>query len=320
MFLTVGICTWNRSKLLHQTLSSLEDLMIPDKVRWEVLVVNNNCTDDTDEVIALHEGRIPLRRVFEPTPGKSHALNLAVREARGDYILWTDDDVLVEPGWLQGYAEAFERWPDASIFGGPIRPWFPNTPPAWLKKVLPSVATAYAVRDFGEEELLLSKKAVPFGANMAVRMREQREYLYDTRLGPRPGSALRGEESHMVRKMLENGAEGRWVPGAVVRHYIPENRQTMKYLASYYKGAGEVLALLRQAEYADSVRFFGRPLELYGKALSEEIKYRIRRVTSKPEKWVHNMKRAHVAWGLLWASAHVTPPNVAQPEDGLESR
>ena len=100
MRVTIAICTWNRCDLLRQTLERMTGLMQPPGTEWELLVVNNNCTDGTDQVLSGFEGRLPLRRVFESRPGQSNARNAAVGAARGEFILWTDDDVLVDPNWL----------------------------------------------------------------------------------------------------------------------------------------------------------------------------------------------------------------------------
>src|SRR4051812_4932182 len=108
---TVAICTWNRSALLDRTLTSMRHLVIPEGVEWEILVVNNNCTDDTDDVLSRHFAGLPLRRVFEPRQGLSNARNAAIDVAAGELICWTDDDVLVDPGWLSAYVEAASRWP-----------------------------------------------------------------------------------------------------------------------------------------------------------------------------------------------------------------
>src|SRR5262249_21230021 len=115
---SVIICTWNRARLLDMTLEHFARLRVPAGVEWELVVVNNNSTDDTDAVLQRHEGRLPLRRLFEPRPGKSFAANLALAEARSDLILWTDDDVHVDPDWLAEYVAAARAWPDASFFGG----------------------------------------------------------------------------------------------------------------------------------------------------------------------------------------------------------
>ncbi len=106
MSTTIAICTYNRSSLLDKTFAQLRHLDVAGCGEWEILVVNNNCSDDTDAVIQRHSDVLPLRRLSEPRPGKSYAANLAVQEARGDVILWIDDDVLVDPGWLGAYVRA----------------------------------------------------------------------------------------------------------------------------------------------------------------------------------------------------------------------
>ncbi|HVY60714.1 MAG TPA: glycosyltransferase, partial [Planctomycetota bacterium] len=243
MNVTVAICTWNRAELLRQTLAEIAKMRIPAGARWEVLVVDNNSTDATPSVVASFEGRLPARRVFEPRPGKSHALNRAAREARGDYILWTDDDALVAEDWLVEYGEAFRRWPDAAVFGGAVEPWFAAEPPAWLRRAWPRVAHAYAARDPGPETRPIEPHFAPFGVNLAVRASEQRRFLYDPALGPRPNSALRGEETSLVRAMLEAGVRGWWVPTARVRHYIPAERLTIGYLRGFFFGQGQFWGL-----------------------------------------------------------------------------
>src|SRR5512143_830758 len=104
--LTVAICTWNRSALLEQTLERMTRLVAPSGCTWELLVINNNSTDATESVIARFEARLPIRGVFETQPGLSNARNRAVREAGGEYVLFTDDDVLVDPDWLVAYNAA----------------------------------------------------------------------------------------------------------------------------------------------------------------------------------------------------------------------
>src|SRR5581483_541916 len=106
MHVTVAICTWNRCKLRDQTLAQFQNLRIPEGVTWELLVVNNNCTDQTDLVLENYRSRLPLRRLFEPKQGHCHARNCAVAAATGELLLWTDDDVLVNPEWLAAYVAA----------------------------------------------------------------------------------------------------------------------------------------------------------------------------------------------------------------------
>ncbi len=130
----------------------MRKLRIPDGSDWELLVVNNNSTDATDETIGRHAKNLPIRRIFEPRQGKSHACNTAVAAARGDLLLWTDDDVLVDPDWLSAYSSAARRWPNAVCFGGPVTPWYECPPPRWIEEHRGLLQGMLAVRDYGTEE------------------------------------------------------------------------------------------------------------------------------------------------------------------------
>ena len=242
MLLTVAICTWNRAQLLRQTLECMTTLAAPGSNAWELLIVNNNSDDSTDDVIGEFVSRLPIRALWEGAAGLSNARNAAVSSAYGDYIIWTDDDVLVAPNWLGAYASAFELHPDAVVFGGPIKPWFNDTPPSWLTEALHEVEPAYAIRDFEFGDVALSAEVMPFGANMAFRTDVLRDYLFDPLLGRMATAMLGGEEEMVIRTLLRNGFQGRWVPDASVRHYIPQERQTVRYLRRFYEGVGATKA------------------------------------------------------------------------------
>jgi glycosyltransferase involved in cell wall biosynthesis len=297
MNVSIGVCTWNRCALLRQGLEAMTGLVIPAGVNWEVLVVNNNCTDATDDVVRSFEGRLPIRGLFEPKPGKSNALNTATREAKGECILWTDDDTRVDPGWLAAYCRAFERWPNAAVIGGAVDPWFEGRPPRWLERAMVTIASAYAVRDFGAEPLGLTDVVVPFGANMAVRREAQAKYTYDSALGPRPGSPLRGEETAMVRHMLDDGLEGWWIPDARVRHFIPKSRQRVSFLREFFFGQGLKEGL--ELPLASGPHVFGVPRYLWRQAVEPEVRYRLGRLFATPEVWVRSLAEAAEAWGQI---------------------
>src|SRR5438067_12204351 len=132
MLVTVAICTYNRAESLRRALQSLTRMKLEPNLAWELVVVNNNCTDNTEQVIAAFADKLPLRRVFQPVQGLSHARNCAVDAARGRYIVWTDDDVVVEESWLTAYRQAFAHWPDGAVFGGAIIPTFESPAVPWV--------------------------------------------------------------------------------------------------------------------------------------------------------------------------------------------
>ena len=73
----------------------------PDCVDWEVLVVNNNSTDKTEEIVREYCRVHPrFKYVFESRQGLSHARNAGIAKATGDILAFTDDDVLAEQDWL----------------------------------------------------------------------------------------------------------------------------------------------------------------------------------------------------------------------------
>ncbi len=236
MFSTVVICTYNRSKLLNETLAQFRHLDTGDCGDWEILVVNNNCSDDTDAVIQRYVGTLPVRRLWEPRPGKSYAANLAVQEATGELILWTDDDVRVDRGWLNAYVEAATAYPDVSFFGGPINPWFETNPPEWLSRHLQLVSGCFAIRDsFKERFEPITSAYLPFGANMVMRRHCFESNFFDTRLGPLRNTEIRGEETALLQTLLDQGNRGLWVKEARVRHYIPKARLTERYIWDFHR-------------------------------------------------------------------------------------
>jgi hypothetical protein len=308
---SVAICTWNRSALLDQTLCRMKELRIPSGLRWELLVVNNRCTDDTDAVLKRYETQLPLRRLFEPEQGHSCSRNCAIRAARGALLLWTDDDVLVDPSWLYEYYSASLKYTAASFFGGPVLPWFEGQPPRWLELSWRSVANAYAVRDFGDEPFEMRPPRLPFGANFAVRTEVQRRYLYNPNLGRKGHGMLSGDETAVQNAMLRDELTGMWIPTAQVTHFIPADRQTVRFVRRYYKGHGECGA--RTLNQHGARRLFGRPRWLYRSLLQAELRYRAERLTCQPRRWVTSLTKAAYLWGLWSGSDSSAGERGSQP-------
>jgi len=109
--ISVAICTWNRSRQLAVTLDRLARVTNPSGVNWDVLVVNNACSDDTSAVVASYADRLHIRETHEPRPGVAGARNRALAETTGSHIAFIDDDVLVEREWLTTYARLALRQP-----------------------------------------------------------------------------------------------------------------------------------------------------------------------------------------------------------------
>ena len=242
MDISVNICTWNRAEILRRTLGSFERLTIPDDVLWELIVVDNNCTDHTADVIKSFQDRLPIRHVFEPQQGHSASRNAAVKAGQGNLILWTDDDVQVDKDWLRLYWEQSVRQPEVTFWGGSVRPDFEQEPPKWVTENWEACAKIFAIREWTESpEPMGVKNSVhlPFGANFAIRGDVQRQFLFDTEFG-RKGEGMRGfDEIDLFKRLLELDHRGDWCIEAAVDHFIPADRVSLDYVERYYQGQGE---------------------------------------------------------------------------------
>jgi glycosyltransferase involved in cell wall biosynthesis len=269
---------------------------------YEIIVCNNNSNDHTNQVLREYRTRLPLREVFEHKQGLSHARNRALAVANGDYIIWTDDDVIVDSEWLLAYITAFERWPDAAIFGGPIIPRFEAPPPRWIRESVAELGYAFAARDLGEDVIPLSVcgNNVPFGANFAVRSKEQRENLFDINLGPGASRSGLGDETELIERLLESGAIGCWVPDAKVTHCIGQDRQSVRYITRYYMAHGRTEAYRRSSTVAADAHFYcGVPRWLIRQLLTGWCRYRVRRLVSPGPLWVKELKKYAFCKGEL---------------------
>jgi glycosyltransferase involved in cell wall biosynthesis len=283
MFISIAICTLNRAESLRRTLDSLVEMRVPGDLSWEIVIVHSS-TDHTNEVISEYVGHLPVRWEFEPRPGKSNARNRAIDLAKGDYILWTDDDVVVDPGWLTAYVEAFRRWPEAAVFGGRITPRYEAPVEKWVKESEAVLEGPYAIRDFGDHVHPLSandEDHFPFGANWAIRALEQRAARYRWQAC---------EETDVIHRVLGSGATGYWIPEAMVEHCIGRNRQTVRYIAAYYETWGEIFAFRNAAASASAPFWFDVLRRVWPRLLVWWVLYRFCRVVSPPRIWVKFLK------------------------------
>ncbi len=235
---TIAICTWNRCELLRQTLARMTELVLPPHLDWEILVVDNNCTDNTSSVLASFADRLPLRVVHELQPGTSHARNRALLEARGDYILWTDDDVLVEETWLAAFVAGACQFPEAAAFGGMIVPWFTAAPDPDLCDAFPWLRIGFCGLERTMPAGVLPDGEYIWGANMAFRRRAVEGMTFDTSIGSSHDLPAGGEELVFIQQLRRRGGIVIWLPTMRVKHYVMPSRTTLEYLKSFSRAKG----------------------------------------------------------------------------------
>jgi len=235
MKITVILCTFNRCELLANALESLARSVVPAGVDWDVLVVDNNSTDRTADVIKSFCKQYPTRfsYLFEPLAGKSNALNAGIRESRCDVLAFTDDDVVVEPTWLQNVTRAVDG--TYAGVGGRILPEQTFSPPDWIPSDDRHALAPLAV--FDPAIAVGPMDQPPYGANMAYDRRVFEKYGgFRTDLGPQAGSKnpQKSEDSEFGQRLLALGERLRYEPSAVVYHTVPPHRVQKKYFLDWW--------------------------------------------------------------------------------------
>ena len=187
MNITVILCTYNRCQILGKALASVALSRLPESVEWEVLVVDDNSNDRTADVVADFRRRYlgRFRYLFNPQSGKSNSLNKGIAEAKGEVLAFMDDDVTVEPTWLQRLTTPVLEGKGTGC-GGRILPEWSCTPPQWLPDSGRHPLAPLAVFDLGLEAGRLTE--APFGTNMAFHKSVFVKYGgFRTDLGPGAG-------------------------------------------------------------------------------------------------------------------------------------
>ena len=239
----VVLCTYNRSRLLPRALTALVGQTHAPP--YEVVVVDNNSTDDTREVVERHarDFPVPLRYLFEARQGRSSALNAGLALADGAIVAMTDDDVQVDQGWLEAACAALLDTPDPSIAyaGGPVRPIWETDPPPWLDLTRGDLWGTIAIQNHGDAPFTYEeKRKVPLGANMAAK-RSLFAAIGGFRadLGRSSGRIVMGQEvPELLMRARAAGLRGVYLPAMRVHHHIPARRLTRSYFRTWWYGKG----------------------------------------------------------------------------------
>ncbi|MFB1490577.1 MULTISPECIES: glycosyltransferase family 2 protein [unclassified Thiocapsa] len=252
--ISVIIPTRNRAALLSLALRSLEVQILP-RERFEVVVVDNGSTDGTADVITAHAIDLPnLRAVFEPEPGLHAGRHRGLREARGDVLVFIDDDVEATPTWLTAIAECFADT-QVVMVGGNNLPKFERTPPDWLARLW-----ARPVYD-GKAIPWLSILRMPdgirqidpcyvWGCNFAIRRTALvAAHGFHPDAMPREMIRFRGDgETHVSRYVAASGLTCLFHSGATVFHFVDASRMTIAYFRqrAFDQGISDSFSDLRQ--------------------------------------------------------------------------
>ncbi|NET43126.1 hormogonium polysaccharide biosynthesis glycosyltransferase HpsE [Okeania sp. SIO2B3] len=239
---TVAIPTYNGATRLPIVLEKLRSQINTENISWEVIVVDNNSSDNLTQVVNSfqHEwpDHIPLRYCFEAEQGLAFARQKAIEEANGNFIGFLDDDNLPEPDWVIEAVKFGQEHQTAGAYSGKIMGYFEADPP----EKFDTIQAFLAIRKHGSETCLFEpeKLRLPPGAGLVVRKQAWSENV-PTRLAlvGRVGNSIVAGEDYEALLYLHKGGWKIWYnPTMCIHHKIPKHRLEKEYLIPLAKGIG----------------------------------------------------------------------------------
>jgi len=232
--LTVLIATRDGAPTLPRVLDAYCRLLAPEG-GWRLLIVDNGSGDGTAALLDRYAGRLPLRRLHEPRPGKNvalnHALEIALEQpgADQDLFIFSDDDAAPAPDWLRQWQACAAARPECGVFGGAITADWALEPPAWLLKLAP-LGLTYGLTAPSLPDGPVFPGLV-FGANMAVRRAAfAAGHRFDASVGPNGGAYAMGSETELTRRLARAGCRVWFCGGARVAHHIRASQVGLEYV------------------------------------------------------------------------------------------
>lgn len=247
--ISVAICTLNRADYLRKALRSLTQQTL-DTDLYEILVVDNNSTDQTKKVATEEFSHLPnLKYLFEPILGLSQARNTAWKHSRGQYIAYLDDDAIASPQWLEKILEVFNtNEPRPGCVAGKVEPIWEEPRPDWLSdKLLPYLT----VIDWSDTPTILKGSKYAAGANMTFPKEVIEEIGgFETRLGRKGKNLLSNEEVYVRDQLNSLDYEIHYHPQASVQHHVSGSRLKKQWFLdrSYWQGVSRAVQLNLQKQ------------------------------------------------------------------------
>jgi GT2 family glycosyltransferase len=224
MDISVVVCTYNRIEMLQAALESLTCQETDEKFTYEVLIIDNGSTDGTCDFansFIKKTPKVPIRYICERERGIAAARNRGIKEVRGEWIAFFDDDQWAEPYWLLELYKVATKY-EADCVGGAVLLDLPDS--ANFK--LSSFCRRSALREIllGYEPEKCSKKVDLGTCNIIIRRNLfERIGTFDTNI------LTGGEDSDFFWRASKKGAKMWNAPKGVVHHIIPESRLREKY-------------------------------------------------------------------------------------------
>ena len=237
--ISVVICSYNRADYLIGAVESLYHQTL-DKKDFEVLVVDNNSSDNTGELVLDYIHRHPdmdLKYLSESRQGASFARNTGAAFSRSPLLCFMDDDAVADKEYLQRVLEFFKSHSDAAGLGGRIIPRYIPSEPKWMSHFVSSLVGNF---DYSSERRVFREGKYPLESNMIVR-KEDFETIggFNTELpGVKGTLRIGGEGKDFFLRLQALGKKIWYDPGVLVHHVVEVKKLTPHYMYRVASGIG----------------------------------------------------------------------------------
>ena len=259
--------------LLRRTLTSLSQEQRPPGLRG-VFVVENGPRADAQAVCAeFAEGLRPVY-LYSPITGVSHARNLGARHAKGEMLLFLDNDIRLSGTTLAAYASAFANFGTGCFFGGPVHIDYETAPAPELLPFMPDSVRGFALAPRQAQAVASNQRFL--GANHAMpKWAFDRLDGFDLQGATGSNDGGIGEETRLQDRLFQIGLQGIYVPQAAVWHFVPAHACDLAWLKQRYVRYGKTEALLALAAEPVAPALLGVPRWLV-RACIENLLLRLR--------------------------------------------
>jgi len=302
--ISVIVCTFNRAESLRRTLQSLAGMTDHTRLHWEVIVVDNNSTDDTKTVVMhfANSSGLQVRYCFESHQGLSHARNKGVREAKGEILAFIDDDVMVTRDWLPQINKAFTEY-EATCVGGKVLLREDLRTPDWWHEDYNGSLGAFNKGD----SVLCGRRGfdgtIGIGANLSFKRSTFDKYgLFDTDLGRIGKKLVMGEEIEFYRRLTDNGELIVYYPDATVYSCPEVERISKQYLRRWHFRIGEWFFLEEMLSKKETKKLFGLTRWRWRRALENIYAYFRHTLAFRRREVFYNELHLVVFVGYLFCS------------------
>lgn len=251
--ISIIICTYNREKYIGSVLQALAG----QKSDFEIIVVDNNSTDATPQIAKQFKAEHPeldITLCNEAEQGLSHARNCGIAQAKGDFLVFLDDDAIPCRDYLEKLDEGLKCHPGYAGFGGKIEPLFESVKPKWLCRWTLSWVSGL---DMGANAKPFKPGKYPIGANMGFRRDVvEKVGVFNPELGRSKKNLMGGEEKDFFLRIQRAGYDIIYLPEPSVQHIIPASRTTTDYIRRFAQGVGLSERLRSKNEGTYSKRVF----------------------------------------------------------------